>query len=394
MSLPSTYKQLEYLESTGTQVLRIWSNWNTSYKTIIDFQLTEVGADTVILWIRNSSYYRYYFWQTTEWRVCTWSTTITGTWATADLNRHTATLNQGTFIIDWTSYSCQNSSTSFSKWLCIYWYSAEDNNYYGFSKTRVYSFKAYSWSTLLYDLVPCVRKSDNKPGMYDLVNNVFYTNQGTGEFVMPPVVNPWEHEMVNAYIWEDTWKPWSNTVMYYPFVNDQLDKVWSSSISTTWTNEALWYTFSSSWQMWITNPPTNCRFVSVWVKYNSANWQYNQWPMTYIWWMLYNFWHSNSSYLKKFQAQTASSSWNVSSEQSTSTWIWYYMAFWYDWTKAIAYINWSKVREQTMSVYTSWTMFIWSQINETLSEYIWESVFWTESEIQSYYYNTKSNYVP
>lgn len=33
-----------------------------------------------------------------------------------------------------------------------------------------------------YILVPCYRKSDNKPGMYDKVNDVFYTNEGTGEF--------------------------------------------------------------------------------------------------------------------------------------------------------------------------------------------------------------------
>lgn len=33
-----------------------------------------------------------------------------------------------------------------------------------------------------YILVPCYRKVDNKPGMYDIVNQVFYTNQGSGEF--------------------------------------------------------------------------------------------------------------------------------------------------------------------------------------------------------------------
>lgn len=30
--------------------------------------------------------------------------------------------------------------------------------------------------------IPVVRNSDNKPGMYDLVNDVFYINAGTGEF--------------------------------------------------------------------------------------------------------------------------------------------------------------------------------------------------------------------
>lgn len=35
---------------------------------------------------------------------------------------------------------------------------------------------------------PCYRKSDNKPGMYDIVSGQFFTNQGTGEFLTGPVV--------------------------------------------------------------------------------------------------------------------------------------------------------------------------------------------------------------
>jgi len=34
-------------------------------------------------------------------------------------------------------------------------------------------------------LIPCVRKSDSKPGMYDTVSKTFYTNAGTGEFIVP-----------------------------------------------------------------------------------------------------------------------------------------------------------------------------------------------------------------
>ena len=39
-------------------------------------------------------------------------------------------------------------------------------------------------------LYPVYRISDNKPGMYDIVNGVFYTNQGTGEFTVGPD-KPW-----------------------------------------------------------------------------------------------------------------------------------------------------------------------------------------------------------
>lgn len=39
--------------------------------------------------------------------------------------------------------------------------------------------------TEICDLVACIRKSDNKPGMYDKVTQTFFTNQGTGEFTVP-----------------------------------------------------------------------------------------------------------------------------------------------------------------------------------------------------------------
>lgn len=43
--------------------------------------------------------------------------------------------------------------------------------------------------TPIREFIPCYRKADNKPGMYDIVNNVFYTNAGTGEFTVGPDVN-------------------------------------------------------------------------------------------------------------------------------------------------------------------------------------------------------------
>lgn len=49
-------------------------------------------------------------------------------------------------------------------------------------QTKVYSFKIYENNVLVRNLIPCYRNSDNEVGLYDLVNNVFYTNQGTGVF--------------------------------------------------------------------------------------------------------------------------------------------------------------------------------------------------------------------
>lgn len=47
---------------------------------------------------------------------------------------------------------------------------------------RIYYFKFYRNNNLIGDFVPCYRKSDTKPGMFDLVTGEFFVNQGTGEF--------------------------------------------------------------------------------------------------------------------------------------------------------------------------------------------------------------------
>lgn len=43
-------------------------------------------------------------------------------------------------------------------------------------------YRIWENNILIRDMRPCVRISDNKPGMYDLVNDAFYTNAGPGEF--------------------------------------------------------------------------------------------------------------------------------------------------------------------------------------------------------------------
>lgn len=62
-------------------------------------------------------------------------------------------------------------------------------------KGKVYSLKVSKDGVQLADYVPCYRKQDTKPGMYDLVSKTFYTNQGTGEFLVGPDVidhvSPW-----------------------------------------------------------------------------------------------------------------------------------------------------------------------------------------------------------
>ena len=50
------------------------------------------------------------------------------------------------------------------------------------SSMRLYYLKMWTDGVLVRDFVPVMRDSDNSIGLYDLVNDVFYENIGTGVF--------------------------------------------------------------------------------------------------------------------------------------------------------------------------------------------------------------------
>ena len=60
-----------------------------------------------------------------------------------------------------------------------------------YAYARIYNFTVENSQTnrLVANYIPCRRKSDSKPGMYDLVTRNFYVNQGTGEFLYGADVN-------------------------------------------------------------------------------------------------------------------------------------------------------------------------------------------------------------
>ena len=53
---------------------------------------------------------------------------------------------------------------------------------------RLYLCKIYDNDNLVRNFIPCYRKVDNEIGLYDVINDVFYVNSGTGEFIAGPVI--------------------------------------------------------------------------------------------------------------------------------------------------------------------------------------------------------------
>ena len=83
-------------------------------------------------------------------------------------------------------------ASSFTSTVKVYIFAANANGAVGFDDTnaegRLYWMTMSQGSTLLRNFVPCYRKSDSKAGLYDLVNNQFYYNQGTGSLYAGPDV--------------------------------------------------------------------------------------------------------------------------------------------------------------------------------------------------------------
>lgn len=58
--------------------------------------------------------------------------------------------------------------------------------FYGYNKNKDGKLSYYKHVKLngeVYEFIPCYRKADAEIGLYDIANNVFYTNDGTGTFL-------------------------------------------------------------------------------------------------------------------------------------------------------------------------------------------------------------------
>lgn len=210
----------------------------------------------------------------------------------------------------------------------------------------------------------------------------------------------WELEA--AYIGEVTWwKPWANTIVYYPFENDYADQMGNTVLSASWTKDTIGYTFTISGNSKITNGNATWKtalanqvFVSYWIKVNSY-WSITQFPDATKD-FFYDFYHTSSSYRKKWEYRPNSWSATYFWSASTTTWTRYYFAYWYDDWKIYAYFNWEQVGSATVGVPRTWVprnvVSASNGCNFTISQLIGESVCRTAEEILNYYNKTKWTY--
>lgn len=192
--LPSGYTQVDYIESSGTQYIDsgILPSENIGFE--IDFtphnDMNRTTART-IFGSRTT-------WKSNGYQLTTYTEGtlngghfLFGTNDTASLIRHSAYMQkdvrcQISFLNDvfkaanGDETNIQGTFSNVSK--NIYLFGCIENRPFELSTTTLYKLKFYDNGNLIRDFIPCYRNSDNEVGLYDLVNDVFYTNQGTGSF--------------------------------------------------------------------------------------------------------------------------------------------------------------------------------------------------------------------
>lgn len=197
LSIPSEYKKVEYLESTGTQY--IYTNVPGRYGIECRAKVLWVsGGDTTIFGARKDSsdrimlihQYPNYKWTLGYGASYTNLSQIDFN-VIYDVESKVCSGEQylrinGTTVYTGTDSAEYSNDFNMSLFACTY----GSSNYCKLkASARIYSLNAKLDGIEVLNVVPCLRKSDNKPGMYDTVSQTFYTNAGTGEFLYGPEVS-------------------------------------------------------------------------------------------------------------------------------------------------------------------------------------------------------------
>ena len=203
--LPAAYRQVEWIQSTGTQWIDIGIVPSDSTGFEIDFIPYGLSASpvqsifaavTVVTENGNDNTYALQLAMHVSagklYRGLSISAYVTGCNMQGTI-RQTISYRNGIFT-DPLGNSISLQPQSLSKVdasIAVFGrhYIYHNNNTEGVNElgnVRVYSLKFFDGNVLVRDFIPCYRISDNEIGLYDTVNGVFYTNQGTGTFYKGP----------------------------------------------------------------------------------------------------------------------------------------------------------------------------------------------------------------
>ena len=196
ITLPDEYVRLDYIESTGTQYI------NTGFKPTIYTSIETVFStkasttDTNLFGSRGGWFAQdYTIWINTSSNkgiACHFpieSSSIRDTkWVYTrniiDTPTKLLITPENIKVNDELVYTFTDTRTEYTPKFNAYIFARNENrNSALLGRFKVYYFNIWDEGQLVRKYVPCYRVSDEEAGLYDLVENTFYGNSGTGDFV-------------------------------------------------------------------------------------------------------------------------------------------------------------------------------------------------------------------
>ena len=194
MSSGKKYNPVTYLQSTGTQYIDTGVKGNSEIKIDIIFEITNTRPIQFFFGSRQSTYTQTFSFISANYTDNPWT-------FRSDFNNRPGQI-QTEMISNMTGYplfhvikdknitTIENneyinniSYSNFTSNYNIYIFTVNtNNNTSNFSYMKLYSFKVYNAGVLVRDFIPVCDLS-NIPCLYDKVEDKFYYNKGSGEFL-------------------------------------------------------------------------------------------------------------------------------------------------------------------------------------------------------------------
>ena len=186
--LPLEFTQIEYIESTGTQYID--TDYIPRNNTKIDIKYeraSEAQTEAIfgVNWSLNGFFLMHYQ-GNVRWHGKTNAYDISESTLG---NIREISVYQTDISINGVDYNnVVNVNDTQTNTLRIFGVRGDNTASQPRGKLKIYELVAYEYDEntntfiTMCDFIPCIRNIDNKPGLYDIVNDEFYTNQGTGEF--------------------------------------------------------------------------------------------------------------------------------------------------------------------------------------------------------------------
>jgi len=185
--LPSGYTELYYIEATGTQYIDTGFKHNQDTRVVMKVLPSTQSANAWLFEGRDSTSIArhgvFFYYSSTK----TWNADFTGSGARysfsdigttdmleIDYNKNICVINGSTHTFTYTTFQSNYN-------LCLMACNTK-GTIAGYAKGRLYYCTIYDNGTLIRQYIPCIDNAGNV-GLYDLVDDAFYANAGTGDFV-------------------------------------------------------------------------------------------------------------------------------------------------------------------------------------------------------------------